>query len=128
MNLRLTNMGEPRLVMVLKDDMSNMSDIIQVLQLAGFDDVSCTNLNAEAPYWFVSESGSDPGVTCGALSPAGYTERFDINYAPIGVHDEEYDGFMSEKFKKFVDDLRRPVRGDRRGGGRRGSRGGRSAR
>ena len=35
MNLRLTNMGEPRLVMVLKDDMSNMSDIIQVLQLAG---------------------------------------------------------------------------------------------
>ena len=110
MNLRLTNMGEPRLVMVLKDDMSNMSDIIQVLQLAGFDDTSCTNLNAEAPYWFVSESGSDPGVTCGALSPAGYTERFDINCAPIGVHDEEYDGFMSEKFKKFVDDLRLAIK------------------
>ena len=110
MNLRLTNMGEPRLVMVLKDDMSNVNNIIKVLQFAGFSDVHHGNLNSEAPYWFVSESGSDPWITCGALSCDMFVKRFDISCAPINILDNAYDGFMSAKFKKFIDEIRLALR------------------
>ena len=109
MTIRLTNMGEPRLVMVLKDDMSNIDSIMQVLQLAGFDYISTSELNGEVPYWFVSESGSSPGITCCGLSHAGYARRFDTSSEPIDVHDDGYDAFMSEAFKKFIDRLRAAV-------------------
>ena len=105
MNIRLTNMGEPRLVMFVKDDMSNINDIKNVLRLAGFN-VEATCINLETPYWYISESGSAPGIGFGGMSPSSFMQRFGEAQYTTSVLNTKFDYCMSEPFKQFILTLR----------------------